>query len=54
MITKAELIAFLNEFDENYEVCCQSEDGRVLEITSLEWANGPWIIVEANPAKDDA
>ena len=45
-VDKLELIEFLEEYGGNYDVRVIDEDGRELKITALEWANGPWIIVE--------
>jgi hypothetical protein len=49
-VYKRDMIEFLNEYPEGYEVRVIDENGREFRINSLEWANGPWIIVEDDRA----
>lgn len=46
MITRRQLIDFLNEYDDVDEVRVVDEFGHEPEVDELTWAGGPWIALK--------
>ena len=51
---KSELINFLNEYDEDdYEVRVIDDYGHEATVETVDWANGPWIVIKGVVVTDD-